>query len=96
MFQREGPLDFPELAVREKSQTNDERKRDEKQHEQPEQGGGSEQTGRSLGVALAHTFGWKKAALKRPHSKRCASEKAGDVAHQRLECGRLSAAFERV
>ncbi len=34
-----------------------------------------------------------KAALKRPHSKRFASEEASDAARQRLECGRLSAAF---
>jgi len=34
-----------------------------------------------------------KAALKRPHSKRSASNKAHDAARQRLECGRFSAAF---
>ena len=37
-----------------------------------------------------------KAALKRPHSKRFAHDEAPDVARQRLECGRFSAAFPRL
>src|SRR5678816_2463746 len=35
----------------------------------------------------------RKAALKRPHSKRFANAGAPDAARQLLECGRFSAAF---
>jgi hypothetical protein len=35
----------------------------------------------------------RKAALKRPHSKRFANAKALDAARQLLECGRFSTAF---
>ena len=35
----------------------------------------------------------KKAALKRPHSKRFASDGALDAARQSLECGRFSPDF---
>jgi hypothetical protein len=34
-----------------------------------------------------------KAALKRPHSRRFASDEAWDIARQRLKRGRFSAAF---
>ena len=46
-------------------------------------------------VSCAARSARKKAALKQPHSKRLALHKAHNLARQRLECGRFSAAFRR-
>jgi hypothetical protein len=47
-------------------------------------------------MSLLLSFGALKAALKRPHSKRCRDCRTLTNFAERLDCGEFTAAFERV